>query len=82
MQDVDHVLRMKHLGAADMSHPVDLSHARNIGWTPPPPFTVTCYKTKGRSVGLVFFLLLLLYNLERMRAYKAGQIPRSETQDI
>ena len=32
MQDVDHVLRKKHLGAADMSHPADLSHVRYIGW--------------------------------------------------
>jgi hypothetical protein len=32
MQAVDHVLRREHLGAADMSHPADLSRVRNIGW--------------------------------------------------
>jgi hypothetical protein len=26
IQDLDHVLRRKHLGTADMSHPADLSH--------------------------------------------------------
>jgi hypothetical protein len=31
MQNVDHMHRRKHLGAADLSHPADLSHVRNIG---------------------------------------------------
>jgi hypothetical protein len=66
MQDVDHVLRRKHLGAADVLHPADLSHVRNIGWTPRLLLHAIKQRVGTRSVGLGFFLFLF-YNLESLQ---------------